>query len=46
VPRRFKDFESYRKYVAYLHIHGIPHDLDVPIYIAGKLYRPKRSGRR
>ena len=35
----FKSEEAYRKYVAYLHIHNIPHARASTVWIAGKKHK-------
>lgn len=46
MPKKLKNFknkEAYDKYVAHIHIAGIPHHTGVPVDIAGKKHVPKVS---
>ena len=42
----FKSKKGYEKYVAFLHMHDIPHKHHNKVVIAGKVHKVKRNKKR
>ena len=43
MPRHFKSMTAFKKSLAYIHIHHVPHHHHAVVYIAGKKHKVKIS---
>ena len=46
MPIHFKSKKGYKKYVAFIHMHDIPHKHHNEVIIAGKVHKVKRDKKR